>query len=455
MLPPESPDGLTEAWYEVLGGALAQERAAWQRERTLIEAQAAQAIAELRARIIELERNLDGALQQKLRDLAAMVTERLALVRDGRDGTSVIGPVGERGETGLQGLQGRQGLQGERGSDGKDGKEGKEGPQGQKGDKGERGEVGAQGQQGPQGVQGPKGAAGRDGLSIIGPEGPLGPRGVAGERGLRGEPGSQGQPGERGPAGPQGLPGPIGQPGLKGDPGRDGASIIGPSGERGLPGLQGAAGPSGAAGPVGPQGEPGPAGKPGEPGAAGSQGIPGAKGDVGPIGPPGRLPRVKAWQPETVFYDGDVARHERGTYQALKDTSQRPGAGEDWICIAVSGLDGRTPRVCGTFDPDAVYQGLDIVVVNGGSFIARRDKPGPCPGEDWQMIARQGQRGIAGEKGERGEKGPPGEPGRSIVLKGWTIDRDAFVAIPLMSDGSRGPALELRGLFEQFQNDTE
>ena len=63
------------------------------------------------------------------------------------------------------------------------------------------------------------------------------------------------------------------------------------------------------------------------------------------------------------------------------------------------------------------------------------------------------QRGIAGEKGERGERGTQGESGKPIVLKGWTIDREKFVAVPLMSDGSRGPALELRGLFEQFQHD--
>jgi hypothetical protein len=154
-----------------------------------------------------------------------------------------------------------------------------------------------------------------------------------------------------------------------------------------------------------------------------------------------------------VFYDKDVVRYERGTYQALKDTGQRPGAGEDWICIAAGGLDARTPQVRGTFDPEVNYQGLDIVVLNGGSFIARRDMPGACPGEGWQMIARQGQRGVAGEKGDRGERGSQGEPGKIITLKGWTIDRENFLAVPLMSDGSRGPTLELRGLFEQFQND--
>ena len=92
------------------------------------------------------------------------------------------------------------------------------------------------------------------------------------------------------------------------------------------------------------------------------------------------------------------------------------------------------------------------MISNGGSFIARQDNPGVLPGDGWQMIARQGQRGVAGEKGERGERGLPGVP---VVLKGWVIERSKFVAIPLLSDGSRGPPLELRELFEQFQTDTE
>jgi hypothetical protein len=386
MLPPESPDVLLDAWREALGDVLAHERSVWQRERALIEAQAAQAIAELRTRVVELERTLETLVQQKLLAVTAMVQERLTLVRDGRDGASVVGPVGERGEMGLQGPPGPQGPQGERG-DGIEGKAGPQGPQGQKGDsvKGECGEAGPQGRQGPQGKDGKDG---RDGLSLIGPEGPSGGPGKPGGRGERGEPGRKGDPGERGPQGAQGDAGAIG--------------AAGPPGERGLD---------------------------------------------------GKLPRVKLWQPTVVFYDGDVVHHERGTYQALKDTSQKPGVSFDWICIAAGGLDAQTPQVCGTFDPEVGYRGLDIVAVNGGSFIARHDDPGPCPGEGWQLIARQGQRGVSGEKGERGERGLQGEPGKIAWLKGWTIDRENFVAVPLMSDGSCGPTLELRGLFEQFQND--
>jgi len=36
------------------------------------------------------------------------------------------------------------------------------------------------------------------------------------------------------------------------------------------------------------------------------------------------------------------------------------------------------------------------------------------------------------------------------TISEWKIDRARYVATPVMSDGSEGPRLELRGLFEQF-----
>ena len=65
------------------------------------------------------------------------------------------------------------------------------------------------------------------------------------------------------------------------------------------------------------------------------------------------------------------------------------------------------------------------------------------------MIARQGQRGIAGERGERGLQGETG-----IGIRSWNIDSTTYVATPVLTDGTIGPALELRGLFEQFQIET-
>jgi hypothetical protein len=57
-------------------------------------------------------------------------------------------------------------------------------------------------------------------------------------------------------------------------------------------------------------------------------------------------------------------------------------------------------------------------------YIALKDNPGPCPGPDWQLLASW--------------------------VRDWEIDRTRYVITPIMSDGSKGPPLELRALFEQF-----
>jgi len=83
-------------------------------------------------------------------------------------------------------------------------------------------------------------------------------------------------------------------------------------------------------------------------------------------------------------------------------------------------------------------------------------RPGTIPGPGWQLIASQGERGVAGEKGERGLPGPKGDAGASgVIIRDWNIDREKYVATPLMSDGRHGPPLELLGLFQQFFADVQ
>ena len=176
----------------------------------------------------------------------------------------------------------------------------------------------------------------------------------------------------------------------------------------------------------------------------------GKPGPRGEQGPPGKLPLVRLWKPETVYYEGDVVAYDGGTFQAKRDTGQPPSHA-DWICLATAGRDGNSIIVRGTFDEAADYQRLDIVAFNGGSFIALKDAPGPCPGPGWQLFASPGKRGIAGPKGERGERGAKGDPGLSgATICGGTIDRARYLATPLMSDGCQGPPLELRELFQEF-----
>jgi hypothetical protein len=183
----------------------------------------------------------------------------------------------------------------------------------------------------------------------------------------------------------------------------------------------------------GPRGEPGPGGEP---------------------GPPGKIERVYGYVEDAVHYRGDIVTHRGSTYQAQCDTAREPPH-KDWICVARAGVDGKdgrdgcSPNVRGTFKTGESYRAFDIVALNGGSFIARRDDPGDCPGDGWQLMSTPGRRGQQGPRGERGPAGPAGQ-----VIKSWQIDWERYRVTPLMSDGSVGPTLELQPLFEQFHNET-
>jgi hypothetical protein len=74
--------------------------------------------------------------------------------------------------------------------------------------------------------------------------------------------------------------------------------------------------------------------------------------------------------------------------------------------------------------------------------VALRDSPASCPGSGWQLMAAAGRDGATGPRGERGERGsigPRGEP--APVITGWRVDRVAYAAVPLLSDGSEGAPL--------------
>jgi len=110
----------------------------------------------------------------------------------------------------------------------------------------------------------------------------------------------------------------------------------------------------------------------------------------------------------------------------------------------------RSLTVCGTYNPATEYRCLDTVALNGGSFTAKVDRPGPCPGSDWQMVACQGKKG---QPGRDGVDGKAGKDAPRIV--DWLVNRESYSCVPVMSDGSRGPALELRPLFARFFDETE
>jgi hypothetical protein len=62
-------------------------------------------------------------------------------------------------------------------------------------------------------------------------------------------------------------------------------------------------------------------------------------------------------------------------------------------------------NVKGTYNATATYVLNDVIACDGGSFVALKDQPGPCPGGDWQRLAGPGRRG---HRGPRGFDGAPG-----------------------------------------------
>lgn len=226
-----------------------------------------------------------------------------------------------------------------------------------------------------------------------------------GERGEVGATGEAGAKGERGEAGPQGE-----------------------RGERGLTGSDGAAGPSGPQGEAGPQGE---RGLQGEAGRDGQKGDPGARGEPGAAG---KLPMVRAWS-DGVHYEGDVVSWAGETYQAQRDTGTKPPS-QDWACLAERGRDGADARALnfiGPYSAGEAYETLDVVALNGGSFVALRDSPGPCPGDGWRLLASAGKRGAPGERGARGDQGDRGAPGSPV--RALAIDADGLLTLT-NGDGS-------------------
>lgn len=207
----------------------------------------------------------------------------------------------------------------------------------------------------------------------------------------------------------------------------------GVDGKDGIDGIDGAVGKDGAPGDKGEPGlsvagERGPEGPRGEPGIPGERGERGPIGQRGEIGRPGTLPVARAWA-DQISYQGEVVMHQGSTWQAQRDTGREPPH-EDWVCLARSGRDGASLQVRGTWSDGKDYAALDVAVVNGGAFVAKRDKPGPCPGDGWQLMASQGKQGKPGEKGAKGD---PGASGPAVIA--MTCDDQGMMTL-LNSDGS-------------------
>src|SRR5262249_49784137 len=153
-------------------------------------------------------------------------------------------------------------------------------------------------------------------------------------------------------------------------------------------------------------------------------------GPQGAPGKDGKLPLVREYAVDHVHYECDVVTHAGALWQAQCDTVHAPPH-DDWMCLARAGRDAIKPVVKGTYSVYGQYRKLDIVAMDGAAFISKRDNPGVCPGDDWQMISRQGRQGRKGETviGPPGGKGDKGEPGMTVVS--WQLDRERYSISPL------------------------
>ena len=147
---------------------------------------------------------------------------------------------------------------------------------------------------------------------------------------------------------------------------------------------------------------------------------------------PGVFPVVRAWSDEGVSYAGDIRTHEGELWQAQRDTGKAPPH-EDWALLVKAGDKGepgdagRSVQLRGTYDPAGDYAALDMVTLNGSSFTAKRDDPGPCPGEGWQLAASAGSKG----KSIPGEQGKPGPSVAALF-----VDEERTAVVLTMEDGA-------------------
>lgn len=127
----------------------------------------------------------------------------------------------------------------------------------------------------------------------------------------------------------------------------------------------------------------------------------------------------------------------------------------------VAGRDGEpgqpgkdAPRVIvrGVYDPTQTYADLNVVVLDGSSWIARVKTPTTAPGEggDWLLLAGRGKRGERGEHGPSGRQGIMGNDAPRI--RSWR--KDGYKAIPVLSDGTEAVALDLREFFEIYHSES-
>ena len=114
----------------------------------------------------------------------------------------------------------------------------------------------------------------------------------------------------------------------------------------------------------------------------------------------------------------------------LKDGEPGPAGPEG--APGRDGVDGRTGDARGLYAAAETYRKLDRVSLNGSEWIARKDDPGPLPGDGWML-------------GAQGKTGKPGAGIQRITAKDYALVLE-------MSDG-KTMTIDLRGMFERYDEE--
>jgi hypothetical protein len=171
---------------------------------------------------------------------------------------------------------------------------------------------------------------------------------------------------------------------------------------------------------------------------------------------PAPLPVARQWIANTAALAGEMFAHHGALWQAKTNTGQEPQEGANWLCVSAPGRDGepgRSLRTRGLYRRDGNYKELDVVVLNGSSFVAKCDNPGECPGENWQVNALVGKRGEPGDRGLQGRQADVAALEKRCAISSWATGDD-YVATPTYPNGRSGAPLNLRPLFERFFAET-
>jgi len=118
---------------------------------------------------------------------------------------------------------------------------------------------------------------------------------------------------------------------------------------------------------------------------------------------------------------------------SLKDGEPGP-AGQDGMPgpEGPAGRDGATGEPRGKYDGKEFYQKHDRVSFNGSEWIARKDPPGPLPGDGWML-------------GAMGKKGRPGVGIQNAVVRDYALVLE-------MTDG-KAMTIDLRGMFARYDQE--